>query len=142
AAPGARHRTFDERVENVRPPAIDVEADAAERTVGQPVPLEPHPRLAGVGRFPDPAARAAAVHAARRAAALIGRRVENPVVRRVHHEIVRAGVLVNFEDLLPVPAAVGRLVDPALAAGAPQTSGGGDAHDVVAARIDHDAVAA
>ena len=56
--------------------------------------LQTRPGLAAVGRLPDAAARAAAVHAARRAPALIGRRVEDLAVRRVHHQVVRAGVVV------------------------------------------------
>ena len=35
--PARRRRSFDHRVEDVRPPAIDVEADAAERPVGKAV---------------------------------------------------------------------------------------------------------
>ena len=101
---------------------------------------QPLPGVAAVGRLPDAAARPAAVHAARGAAPLIHRRVENPVVGRIHHEIVRAGVVVHLQRLLPGPAAVGRLVDAALAAGPEQAAGRRDEHDVVVARIDDDAV--
>ena len=135
----ARRRAFDQRVEDVRTLAIDVEGDAAERSVGKPV-LQPRPGLAAVGRLPDAAARAAAVHAARRAPALVGRGVEDLAVRRIDREIVGAGVVVDLQHLLPGLAAVGRLVDAALAAGPEQRAGGGDEHRVVVARIDDDAV--
>ena len=139
-APAGRNRPFDERVEDARPPAVSIDGNAAQRAVGPAVALHARPALAAVNRFPQTAAGTAAIHAARRPPPLIRRRVQNLVVRRVHHQIVRAGVVVDLHHLLPALSAVGRLVDSALAAGAPQAAGGGDEHDVVVARIDHDAV--
>ena len=46
----------------------------------------------------------------------------------------------TFSTCFQVRAAVGRLVDAALAAGPPERAGGRDEDDVVVARIDHDAV--
>jgi len=132
-------RPFDQRVEDAGALAVHVDADAAERTVGN-AGLQSRPRFSGVSRFPETAAGAAAVHAAHGAPALIHRRVENPVVRRIHHEIVGSGVVVNLQDLLPGLAAVDRLVHAALAAGTPEAARGGDEDNVVVARIDHDAV--
>src|SRR5262249_10148786 len=131
---------FDERVQNARTLAIDVDGNAAKRPLGEAVALDLRPFLAAVGRLPEPAARAAPVHAAGATPPLVHRRVEDLIVRRIHHEIVGAGVVVALEHLLPLPAAVGRLVDAAIAARPPQTSGCGDEDGVVVPRIDHDAV--
>ena len=138
AAAGRRRRPFDQRVQNARALAINVDADASERSLGDAA-LQPRPRLAGVGRFPDATARATAVHAACGAAPLIRRRVEDLVVGRIHHEVVGARVVVDLQDLLPRLAAVDRFVDPALAARPPEAAGRRDEDDVVCSRIDDDA---
>src|SRR5439155_24320279 len=139
AAATGRRRPFDQRIENVRPLAVDIERDAAKRSFGN-AGLEPGPGFAAVGRFPDPASWAAAVHAARRAAPLIARRIENLIVGGVHHKIVRAGVVVDFQRLFPGLAAISGFEHAALATSSPQTAGRRDEDDVVVARIDDDAV--
>src|SRR5207245_9070667 len=118
--------------------AGDVDSDSSERAVGNAA-LQPRPGFAGVGRFPDAAARATAVHTAGGAPALVGRGVEDFVVRRVDHEIGRARVLVHFQRLFPRLAAVGRLIYAALAAGTPQTALRCHVYPVVVARVDDDA---
>src|SRR4029079_9912840 len=139
AAAAARRRAFDRRIKNVGALAIDVEADAAERSFGQ-AGLQPRPRVAAVGGLPDAAARTDAVHAARGAPPLIRGGVQDAVVGRVDDQVVGAGVVVDLQRLLPRLAAVGGLEDAALAAGAEQRPGRRHPDDVVVARVDDDAV--
>ncbi len=140
APAGGGDGAFNRRVENVRPLAGDVERDAAQRRLIENTALDARPRLAAVGRLPDTAARAAAVHAARRPPPLVRRRINDLAVRRIDHQLVRAGVVVDLEHVLPGLASVGRLEHAAFAARAPQAAGGRNQHHVGVARIDGDAV--
>src|ERR1700724_1369679 len=60
-------------------------------------------------------------------------------VARIHAQVGAPGVVADGEHPLPGLAAVGGLVDAAVAAGRPQRPLGGDVDDVGVARIDHDA---
>ena len=130
---------FDARVEDRGIGAEDVEADATERTGGEPA-REPVPALTAVGGLEDPAAGTAAIHAAVGAAALVHRRVEHAWVGGRDGEVVGAGVVITLEHEAPVAAAVGRLVDAASAAGTPERTGRRDVDDVVVGRIDDDPI--
>ncbi len=138
--PPAAVGALDGGVEDVRALPGDVDRDSSERAVRDAVALHPRPRVAAVGRLPDAAARAAAVHAARGAAPLVGGCVDDLAVRRVHRQIVRSGVVVDLQHLLPGLAAVGGLVDAALTARSPQAARRRDEDDVVVARVDGDAM--
>ena len=127
-----------DRVEHVRIGAIDGQADAALGPGRQPG-FDARPGLAGVGGLPDAAAGTAAVHAPLLPPALVGRGVERLVVQRIHHQVGRPGVVVHVQRAGPGLAAVGGLVDAALAAGSPQVAGRGDVDDVEVDRIDDDA---
>src|SRR4029079_643982 len=71
--------------------------------------------------------------------ALEHRDVDRVGLLRIHHDVGRAGPLVvTLEDLLPRGAAVGRLVETAIAAAAPQRSDGRYVDDLGVARIDQD----
>ena len=128
---------LDAGVDDVRVGAIDVHADAAERT-GRHALRQLGPRAAGIARLPHRAAGAAAVEAPGGAAPLIGRGVEHLVVRGIHHQLGGAGVVVDEVDARPGQAAVGRLVDAALAAASPQAAERRDVDHVVIDRIDDD----
>ena len=59
-------------------------------------------------------------------------------VARIEHDVGDAGVLADVQHLLPGLAAVGRLVEPAIAARSPQRPLGRDVHRVRVARVDQD----
>ena len=114
---------FDARVDDVRIPAVDVHADAAERAGGHAVgQLGPGP--AGIARLPHRAAGPAAVKAPGGATTLIGRRVEHLVVGGIHDQLGGAGFGIDKQDAIPGEAAVSGLVDASFAAGAEHAAEG------------------
>ena len=135
AVDAALGRMLDPRIQDIGVGAVDVHADAAFGA-GRDAVLELRPGLAGVHRFPYPAAWAAAVHAPLGAAPLIGGGVEHLVVRGIHDEFGGAGVVVHVQRASPGEPAVTGLVDAALAARAPQIAECRHMHHVDIRRID------
>src|SRR5262249_15291051 len=131
-------RSFDRRVEGFRIFAIDVDPDSAEWSGGKPV-RQSGPCVAAVDRLPDAAAGTAAVDAARRSPPLTHRRIDRLRIARRHREIVRAGFIVDEQHSLPRLAAVGGLVDSAIAAGPEERTRRRDEDVVVVRRVDEDA---
>src|SRR5262245_18865191 len=130
---------FDLRVDDVRVRARDVDADASKQAFRQAIAFELRPRLAGVGRLPDGAARSTAVDAPGRAAALVGGGVKNLRVGRVDHDVGESSVLVNGLDIGPSLAAVGGLVNSALFVLAEETAERSDVDGVGVLRVNNDA---
>src|SRR5262245_37275946 len=83
------------------------------------------------------ALRAAIDQRVKVAAALPTRRVDDVGVRRIECDIGDAGVLADGERSLPGLAAVGSLVQAAIAARRPQGALRGDVDDTAIARADH-----
>ena len=105
-------------------------------------------RKSGANATPGGAAVGGLVNAALRAAvdqrpgvapALMRGCDEHVGIVRIHRDVADAGVLADVQDLRPVGAAVGRLVETAIAAGRPQRPVRRDVDDLRIARIDHDA---
>ena len=69
---------------------------------------------------------------------LPGRGVDDVRVSRVEDHVADPGVVRNVEDMLPVGAPVGRLVEAAIAAGPPQRSLRGDPDGLAVARVEGD----
>ena len=105
---------------------------------GRPVRISP-PRLAAVGRLVQAALGAAVDQRPRVPAALMRHGEQHVGIVRIDRDVADAGVLADLEDLRPGVAAVGGLVEAAIAAGRPQRAIGRDEHDVRIARIDDDA---
>ena len=78
------------------------------------------PGIAAIGRFPESAARAAAIHAPRLAADLPERSVEDTGIRRIHHDIGRARFRAARQHLLPRLAAIRRAIDAAFGVRPPE----------------------
>src|SRR5262249_36782078 len=95
------------------------EADAAHVAARQAGP-DLAPRLAAVGAAMDAAIRSTVDQREDVPPTLIGGRDENFRMVRVLHDVGDAGVVVDREDFVPRFAAVGRLVEAAIAAGAPE----------------------
>src|SRR5262245_20426260 len=130
---------FDLRVDDVRVRARDVEADASKQAFRQAIAFELRPRLAGVGRLPDGAARSTAVEAPGSAAALVRGGVKNLRVDRVDHDVGESSVLVNELDIGPSLAAVGGLVNSGLFVLAEETAERSDVDGVGVLRVNNDA---
>ena len=107
----------------------NAQADAADVAGRQPF-LELRPRPAGVGRLEDAALRARREEAVLATLALERRRVEHVGVRRIHRDLGEAGVLADLLRVRPRLAAVGGLVETALAAGRPERTDRRDVDDV------------
>ena len=84
-------------------------------------------------------ARPAGDEAARAALPLPGRREQHIGIARVELDVVGAGPVIDLEDAIPGFAAVGGLVDAAIAALSPERTLRSDVHDIGVARIDDDA---
>ncbi len=112
--------------------------DAAEIAAGHPG-ANPPPRGAAVGGLVQTAFRPAVNQRPRVPAPLVRRGEQHVGIERIHDHVADAGVLADVEDLVPRRAAVGGLVEAAIAAGAPQRPVGRDENDLRIARIDHDA---
>ncbi len=113
------------------------QADAAELDLGQTRgDLAPAP--AAVGGLVDRRLRAAVDQGPDVAPALVGGGVDGVGIVRVEGDVRHAGVVRDREHLRPVGAAVGRLVEAAIAARAPERPLGGDPDDVGVARVDQD----
>ena len=106
-------------------------------TVGQPLG-QLGPLRAAVGRLVERALGTAADELPDGAPALIGRGIEHVGILRIHHHVGDAGVGADGQDGLPGLAAVGRLVEAAVAAGVPQRADRAHVDDVRVARIDED----
>ena len=115
----------------------DGQADAAQVLGGQ-AGLELRPGGAAVGRFVDGALRAAVDQRPDVPAALVGGGEQHVGVARIEDDVGDAGVLADGQHLLPGLAAVGGLVQAAVAARPPERSLGGDVDDVGVARVDDD----
>ncbi len=127
----------DQRVDRVRILPVDADPDPADLDRRQPLG-QLRPLRAAVGRLVEPALGTAADQLSDRAAPLIRRGVEDVGVLRIHRDVGDAGVGADRQHRLPRLAAVGRLVEAAVAAGAPQRADGADVDDVGVARIDED----
>ena len=110
---------LDKREDAQRIGTGDLEADTAQRTLGQPF-LEAFPGVSAVGRPKDTALGAAAVEAPRGPAAGVGAGVENGRIAGVHLEIHHPGVGGDVEHVLPGRTPVFGAEDAALAAGTPE----------------------
>ena len=116
-----------------------VEADAAEFAGGEAA-AHRGPGLAGVDGAVERAFRAAVNHAEVAALALVGGRQQDIGIARVHDDVAASGVVADFDEAgRPGLAAVGGLVQAALAAALPEGAGGGHVHHVGIARVHHDA---
>ena len=115
----------------------DSQADAPELLVGQSGG-DLFPGLAAIGAAMDRAVGTAVDQRVETALPLVGRRDQHVGVARIEHDIGDAGVLGNLQHLRPRLAAVGRLVQPALAAGRPQRPLRGDVDGVAVPRVDDD----
>ena len=120
AAVVARHlvspRGHDQGVHHVGLLRRDGQGDAAHVHGGQAF-RQFLPGLAAVGSFENARVRTAGHHHAGIAPALVGGGVHHVGVARVDIDVGDAGVLGDFEDGLPGRAAVGGLVETAVAAG-------------------------
>src|SRR5262249_59956753 len=131
----------DDGVGDARLLAIPVEADAPQAARRQPLGdlLE---RLAAVGGAVQAAAGAPLLGRVADvvdvALPLPGGDQQRLGVGRVHPQVDDAGLVIDVEDALPRLAAVGRLVQAALLAGAVQPAQGADVDDVRAGRVDED----
>src|SRR6185503_19303952 len=137
AAAAARRLGADQRVDARRVLRIHAERDPADVVFGQSL-RQLRPLLARVGALPDAALGAAADHLPHGAAALIRGCVDDVGVARVEHDVADAGVVADVQHPLPFRAAVGRLVETALAARRPQRALRSDVDDVGVARVDQD----
>ena len=116
-----------------------VEADAAQVARGEPA-AHLGPGLAGVGAVPQAALRAAVDHPEVAPLAAGAWRRTGGRDLRIHHHVGAAGVLADLDEALrPGLAAVGGLVEAALAAALPQRTGRRHVDHVGIARVDHDA---
>ena len=135
-----RRRAFHGGIHNVRTLTEHVHRDAPQRTSGESGAGDLGPRVATIGRLPQRAAGATAVHAAGRAATLIRGREQDVRIGRRHHELARTRLVVHREHLLPALPAVGGLVHTALAAGTEQRPGGRHQHHLVVRGMHDDAI--
>ncbi len=127
----------DERVDGARVPPVDAKADPSELHRRQAFG-ELRPLLAAVGGLVDAALGTAANQLTDGPPALIRRGVEHVGTLRIHHQVGDAGVLADREDGLPRLAAVGGLVEAAIAARRPERPDRGHVDHVRVARIDDD----
>ncbi len=126
--------SLDDGVEEAGDDGGEGQADPTQVAAGQAAD-DLGPGLAGVRGLVDGRAGPAADLGEDMAAALVGRGVEDVGIARVEMDLADAGVLVDGEHGRPGLAAVGRLVDAAVAAGAPQRAVGRDVDDVRVAGI-------
>src|SRR6185295_12882056 len=128
---------LDDGVDGVRLRRREGEADAPHVLLGQ-AGGELLPGGAAVGGPVDAALGAAVDQGPDVAAPLVGGGVEHVGVARVHHHVGDAGVLADRQHLLPGLAAVGGLVEAAVAARRPQRALGRHVDGVRVAGIDED----
>ena len=109
---------LDVRIEDVGVDRGDGDADPAELLARQP---SRHllPGLAAVSAAVDRALRTAVDHREEMPAPLVGRGDDDVRVARIEHDVADAGVFRDLQHLFPRLAAVGRLVQTAVAAGRP-----------------------
>ena len=112
-------RRLDDRVDHVRVNRRNRHPDPPLVARRQPA-VDRAPGVSAVRGLVDPGARPAVDHRPLVPPPLPRRRVHHVRVARVEVDLVDAGVLVDFEHALPRVAAVGRAVEPALAALGPQ----------------------
>ena len=136
-ARAAARADFHLGIDHVRPGPAEIDADAPEQPVREPAARDPLPRLAAVGRLPEPAARTAAVEPVRGPAPLVGRRVERVRLRGIHHQVRESCVLVDELGVGPRLSAVDRLEDAAFLVRSEQVPDGRHVHDVRVRRV-HD----
>ena len=130
-------RRVDDGVEHVRVGRRDGEADPPHLHLGQAA-VHLAPGLAGVGGLVDRRLGAAVDQRPHVPAALVGRRVQHVGVARVEVDLADARVRATVEHGVPGPAAVGGLVQAAVAARRPQRSLGRHVDHVGVARVDAD----
>src|SRR4029078_7662730 len=112
---------------NVRVGSRDIERDSTVGAGRQPGTRQLGPRLSGIVRFPECAARASAIKAAAASATLIAGGVEYMAVRWIDRDVGKARVVVDELDLVPRPSAISRLEDAAVGIRAKKVSGGSHA---------------
>ena len=130
-------RGLDRGVDDARVDGGDGQADFADIAGGEP-DRELAPGLAGVLAFVDARFGAAADERGDAAAALIGGGVDDVGIGGVELGRSDARVFGDREDEGPGLAAVGGLVEAALAARGPERALGRDVNDVGIARVDQD----
>ena len=107
--------------------------------LGKP-PRDLRPRLPGVDGAPDSGLGAAVDDAEIAALPLVGGGQEDVGIARVHDDVAAAGVIADLDEAArPRLAAVGGLIEAALAAALPERARRGDVDDVGIARVDLDA---
>src|SRR5262249_36855603 len=132
---GAAAGRLDDGVDDVGALGRDGEADAPHLLLGE-AGRELLPARPAVGRLVDGALRAAVDERPDVAPPLVGGGIEDVGVPAVHDEVGDAGVLAHVEDPLPALAAVGRLVEAAVAPSGPQRPLGGDVDGLSVPRVD------
>ncbi len=130
-------RGLDERVEGVGLGRGDREPDAAHLLLGEAA-RHLLPRLPAVRRLVDARPGAAVDEREDVAPALVGSGHQGVRVAGVHDDVGDAGVLVDRQHGIPGLPAVRRLVEAAVAAGAPERALRGDVDDVRVLRVDED----
>ena len=128
---------LDDRVDHIGVGRRDREPDLAHVDLGQTLG-DLAPGGAGIGRLVNRRLRSAVNQRPHVAPALVGRGVEDIRVTRVQVDLVGPGVIGDVEHALPALAAVGGLVDPAVAARAPQRPLRGDIDHVRVPWVDGD----
>src|ERR1019366_6872497 len=129
--------SHDEGVHHVRLLPRTGQRDAAHVHGGQAV-FELGPVRAAVGGLEDAGLRATGHHHAGIAAALVSGRVDHVGIARIDIDIGDAGVFGDLEQGLPRLAAIGGLVQAAVAAGRKKRPLSGHPHDVGVALVDED----
>ena len=130
-------RGLDERVEGVGLGGGDREPDAAHLLLGEAA-RHLLPRLPAVRRLVDARPGAAVDEGEDVAPALVGSGHQGVRVAGVHDDVGHARVLVDGQHGIPGLPAVRRLVEAAVAAGAPERALRGDVDDVRVLRVDED----
>jgi hypothetical protein len=127
---------LDDGIHDARVARRDREANAADRSVGEP-PFQLLPCRSPVERLVQSAAGAAADEPPRAPTTLIRGREQRAAVG-VHRYVHHTGIAVDEEDLLPRATAVASAEEAALVVGTPEMSKSGDEHDIRIARVDDD----
>jgi hypothetical protein len=100
--------------------------------------LEPGPVLAAVGGLVDAALVATGDDGGKVALALVRHGVQHVGIPRIHVQLPTTRVIAGTQHVVPGLAAVGGLVDPAIATGLTVRTVGSDPHGVRILGVDHD----
>jgi hypothetical protein len=130
-------RRLDDGVDHVRVGRRHRQPDPPDISAGQPA-ADLLPGLAAVGGTVDCASRSAVDDGPHVPAALPARGDQHVRIARVEHQVRHTGVFVDRQHPRPRLAAVGRLVQPAVAPFFPERPLGGHVNRVRVARVDDD----